>query len=106
MLLPLLFKQLPWPGRCHAAACQQCLLRGPHAAAARAAICHADAAPTCALPRRLCTDGQAPAILESSANGQCQYAPCGATNAAAAAAPALLLTVLVVAMVELLLNFC
>lgn len=67
--------------------------------------CTAEPATICPFVQ-LCTDGQAPAILESSANGQCQYAPCGATNAAAAAAPALLLTVLVVAMVELLLNFC
>ncbi|KAL4424905.1 hypothetical protein ABPG77_002128 [Micractinium sp. CCAP 211/92] len=67
--------------------------------------CTAEPATICPFVQ-LCTDGQAPAILESSANGQCQYAPCGATNAATAAAPALLLTVLVVAMVELLLNIC
>lgn len=80
--------------------------------------------PACAHPlprlcpaRRLCPDGQAPALLESSTNGQCTYAKCGdasaldgqaqgVANAAAMAAPAVVLTLVVVAFVEILMHFC
>jgi hypothetical protein len=77
---------------------------------------------------RLCGEGQAPAILDSSAaaGGACTYAECGkplaledggeidaltgATpapgNAAAMAAPAVVLTVIVVAFVEVMMHFC
>lgn len=70
-------------------------------------------------PGRECPAGQAPALLESSANG-CAYAECGKasaleqpadagslpSNAAAMAAPAIVLTVIVVAFVEILMHFC
>ncbi len=65
--------------------------------------------------------GQAPALLLSSDNG-CTYAECGKasaleqpadgasgslpTNAAAMAAPAIVLTLIVVAFVEVLMHFC
>jgi hypothetical protein len=70
---------------------------------------------------RLCPSGEAPAILEGSTEGACAYAQCGeasalapapasaptgATNTAAMAAPAIVLTLLVVAFVEMLMHFC
>jgi hypothetical protein len=71
------------------------------------------------LPCSLCEAGQAPAILESDANGACTYTQCGqpsalgsgaapapAPNAAAMAAPAIVLTLLIVAFVEVLMHFC
>ena len=82
----------------------------------------------CWLLTRLCGEGQAPAILDSSAaaGGACTYAECGkplaledggeidaltspATapgNAAAMAAPAVVLTLFVVAFVEVMMHFC
>ena len=76
---------------------------------------------------RLCGEGQAPTILDSSAaaGGACTYAECGnpltledggeiealtapapAPNAAAMAAPAVVLTIIVVAFVEVMMHFC
>lgn len=69
---------------------------------------------------RECPVGQAPALLLSSING-CSYAECGKAsaldqpadgssslpaNAAAMAAPAIVLTLVVVAFVEVLMHFC
>lgn len=70
--------------------------------------------------RRECPVGQAPALLLSSTDG-CTYAECGKAstleqpadgsgslpaNAAAMAAPAIVLTLIVVAFVEVLMHFC
>ncbi|KAI7839391.1 hypothetical protein COHA_006792 [Chlorella ohadii] len=85
------------------------------------------AQPCAAQPRTICPFvkecpvGQAPALLLSSDNG-CTYAECGKasaleqpadgasgslpTNAAAMAAPAIVLTLIVVAFVEVLMHFC
>lgn len=98
--------------------------------------CQARAAPhnvlLCPPLRRLCGEGQAPAILQSDGavgDDSCTYAACGApsalgpaaatnagsasgaaapspTNAAAMAAPAVVLTLVVVAFVEILMHFC
>lgn len=94
--------------------------------------CSAQPATICPFVK-LCSAGQAPAILESNANDACAYAECGqasalepadtdatagtdsqpaaaeaapATNAAAMAAPAVVLTIVVVAFVEVLMHFC
>ncbi|PRW56963.1 flagellar associated [Chlorella sorokiniana] len=85
------------------------------------------AQPCAAQPRTICPFvkecpvGQAPALLMSSSNS-CTYAECGKasaleqpadgsssslpTNAAAMAAPAIVLTLIVVAFVEVLMHFC
>lgn len=74
-------------------------------------------------PCRLCPNGQAPALLKSGTNGVCTYAECGeasaiegqapaagsdqaVANAAAMAAPAVVLTLIVVAFVEILMHCC
>ncbi|KAI3437818.1 hypothetical protein D9Q98_000265 [Chlorella vulgaris] len=83
--------------------------------------CSAEPATICPFVT-MCAAGQAPAILESNADGTCTYAECGqasalqpaqaaqapapATNAAAMAGPAIVLTVLIVAFVEVLMHFC
>eukprot|EP00887_Chlorella_sp_A99_P001798 scaffold19.g1798.t1 len=77
--------------------------------------------PTCDVPPTpicpfvyACPAGAAPALLQSYGNGQCVYATCGGAvapasvpgNAAFAAAPAVLLTIAVVVLVEALMQFC
>lgn len=79
--------------------------------------------PFLAAPPRECAAGQAPALLKSSEGGACEYAACGdgntldeavagdaptaaPANAAAMAAPAVVLTLAVVAFVEMLMHFC